>query len=349
MDRNDKILIVDDNINNIELLEAILEDDFNLETASSGKDALRIASEYQPDIVLLDIMMPDLDGYQVCRQIRQDSILENTKIIMVSAKVMLQERLAAYDAGADDYIVKPLDADELLAKVRVYFRLRRVEEMDKLKNDLLNMMCLESNNPLNSILMPLHTLIEDNESNSGNQMENINSILEGVSNLQQLFEKVLVLLALKTNKLKIDYKPEDLSTLVSNTVTKVKSLSLKKDVSIEEALPPKLFSKVDRVHMEYVLTTLLENTIKFSSANTHIDVKIVQEGMYLNLTLKSDLPENSTQCTKVQNIVGLAELQRSNLAIARYIMEKHGGSLSIEDIKGIGTDISLRLPLANAS
>ena len=173
--------------------------------------------------------------------------------------------------------------------------------------------------------------------------------MEGVSNLQQLFEKVLVLLALKTNKLQIDHKPEDLSTLVSSTVAKVKSLSLNKDVSIEEILPPKIFSKVDRVQMEYVLTTLLENTIKFCSANTHIDVKIVQEGVNLNLTLKSDHPENSSEITSVQNIDGFDELQRSNLAIARYIMEKHGGSLDIEDIKGVGTDISLRLPLVKTS
>ena len=93
MNSTDKILIVDDNHDNIEFLEAILEDDYNYKVAFSGKEALRVASQYRPDIILLDIMMPDLDGYQVCRQIRQDSTLEHAKIIMVSGKSMLKERL----------------------------------------------------------------------------------------------------------------------------------------------------------------------------------------------------------------------------------------------------------------
>ena len=345
MSVDEKILIVDDNLSNIEFLEDILED-HNYETATSGEEALQIASKYRPDIILLDIMMPGINGYTVCKMIRQDPELNHAKIIMVSAKAMLSERLEGYEAGADDYLIKPFNPDELLAKVRVYSRLRRIEEMDRLKNDLLDMLCLETNNPLNCIIAPLHKLLESDEMDHGGRNDSVDSILQGVLSLQQFFEKVLVLCALKTNQLMIEHKPEDLSDVVRDAVAKVKSVSLKKNVKIEQTIPNTVLSKIDRVQMEYVLTTLLENAIRFSTADTSIDVKITQEGVYLNLTLKSDISEETPECPTTQELNGFAELRQSSLAIARCIMEKHGGSINIEDVKGVGTDVTLRLPLA---
>ena len=342
---DDKILIVDDNLANVELLEGILEDDYNFETATSGEQAMEVAAKFQPDIILLDIMMPGIDGYQVCQMIRQDPKLNHAKIIMVSAKTMLTERLEGYEAGADDYLIKPFDSDELLAKVRVYGRLLRVEERDKLKNDLLDMLCLESNNPLNCIIKPLHNLLDNEDLDHQDRSGSVDSILQGVSNLQNFFEKVLILCALQTKNLKIEHKAQDLSAVVSEAVAKVKSFSLKKNLRIEQTIPNTALSKIDPVQMEYVLTTLLDNAIRFSSGNSSIDVKITQKGVYLNLTLKSEPIEAPTGNPAEQDINGLAELRRSNLAIARCIMEKHGGSINIEDVQGIGTDVTLQLPL----
>ncbi len=117
MQEKSKILAVDDNSINLAVIEELLGSQYNLMTVSTGVDALKVAHEFRPDLIILDIMIPGMDGYEVCRQIRKSSSLRHTKIIMVSAKAMTSERLKGYQVGTDDYLSKPFDEEELLAKV----------------------------------------------------------------------------------------------------------------------------------------------------------------------------------------------------------------------------------------
>src|SRR6185295_16004766 len=135
-----RILGVDDNPRNLDILRRTLAPEFAMATAASGEEALEVAVRLRPDLILLDIMMPGIDGYETCRRIRAIPALANTKIIMVSAKALTTERLEGYAAGANDYVVKPFDQDELMAKVRVYLKLKSVEEVDRMKSDLLDLM-----------------------------------------------------------------------------------------------------------------------------------------------------------------------------------------------------------------
>jgi CheY-like chemotaxis protein len=112
-----KILAVDDNSINLAVIEELLGSQYNLMTVSTGIDALKMAQEFRPDLIILDIMLQGMNGYEVCQQIRKSSSLRHTKIIMVSAKAMASERLKGYQVGADDYLTKPFDGEELLAKV----------------------------------------------------------------------------------------------------------------------------------------------------------------------------------------------------------------------------------------
>jgi len=121
-DQKHKILIVDDDDLNVEIIEEILDDDFEFRSASNGTEALEIAAFFLPDLILLDIMMPDIDGYEVCRQIRNNQKLSLTKIILLSAKQLVSDRLDGYRSGADDYISKPFDPEELIAKINVFLR-----------------------------------------------------------------------------------------------------------------------------------------------------------------------------------------------------------------------------------
>ncbi len=120
MNGKDKILAVDDDPNNIAILEELLSEEYNLKTAMTGERAVQVALEFQPDVILLDIMMPGIDGYEVCRQLRENELTRNAKIVMVSARAMKSERHEGFKAGADDYITKPFDGDELLAKLYIY-------------------------------------------------------------------------------------------------------------------------------------------------------------------------------------------------------------------------------------
>jgi CheY-like chemotaxis protein len=132
-----KILVVDDDPVNVDILREILEDKYSLAVARTGEEALDIATRFMPDLILLDIMMPGIDGYEVCRRIRASNWYKFTKIILVSAKAMTEERLEGYKVGADDYITKPFVEEELEAKIKVYLKLKSVEEVEKVKSEAL--------------------------------------------------------------------------------------------------------------------------------------------------------------------------------------------------------------------
>ena len=123
MEQRGRILIVDDNAINVDILRRLLCKEFDLETAASGEECLSAVPTFKPQLVLLDIMMPGMDGYEACRRIKCSAIGEFVQVILVSGKGSIAERVKGYEAQADDYIVKPFDHAELLSKVHVQFRL----------------------------------------------------------------------------------------------------------------------------------------------------------------------------------------------------------------------------------
>jgi C4-dicarboxylate-specific signal transduction histidine kinase len=127
MDNKQKVLIVDDEPRNQRIIQETLDDAFDLQFASSGEEAMAILENSAPDLVLLDIMMPGIDGYEVCKRIRGQKHLQLSKVILVSGKAMIDERLKGYSVGADDYMTKPFVPEELLAKVKVFLRLVKIE------------------------------------------------------------------------------------------------------------------------------------------------------------------------------------------------------------------------------
>jgi len=140
-----KILIVDDDENICELLRLYLnKDGFETVVASDGEKAVEYAAKYSPDLILLDIMLPGLDGWQVCREIRKTS---ETPIIMLTAKGETFDKILGLELGADDYVTKPFDAKEVIARIKAVLRrsndtdkLNQVKEVryDKLKINLTN-------------------------------------------------------------------------------------------------------------------------------------------------------------------------------------------------------------------
>jgi CheY-like chemotaxis protein len=124
MRRKIKVLAVDDNPVNLSILEEILGTEYRVEFAQSGEQAIRIASKSKPAFVLLDVMMPGMDGLETCRRLRMIGDLRDTTIVMVSAKAMPSEQAAGMKAGADDYLTKPFDEVELLETLRSHLKPR---------------------------------------------------------------------------------------------------------------------------------------------------------------------------------------------------------------------------------
>ena len=217
-----KILIVDDNQTNVAILEEMLSEEYVTQTATCGREALSVAEGFLPDIILLDIMMPDLNGYEVCSKVRENDRMKYTKVIMVSAKAMVQERLQGYEAGADDYIVKPFDQDELLAKVRVYSKLKSAEEVqealqealekdqeaEKTKSQFLANMSHEIRTPLNVIIGFTDCILEEKLSEEiRSQMQ---LVKQSGKHLLQLISDILDFSKIESEKISLEIQAFDL-------------------------------------------------------------------------------------------------------------------------------------------
>ena len=128
---NGKILIVDDDLNICELLRLyIAKEGYNVITANDGEQAVEAFNQEQPDLVLLDVMMPKMDGWQVCREIKKTS---DCPIIMLTAKSEVFDKILGLELGADDYIIKPFEAKEVIARIRAVLRRTNLSQKDKIR------------------------------------------------------------------------------------------------------------------------------------------------------------------------------------------------------------------------
>lgn len=138
-----KILVVDDDLNICELLKLYLENDgYMVFTANDGQEALNVFQNKTPDLVLLDIMLPKIDGWQVCREIRKTS---SAPIIMLTAKGETFDKVLGLELGADDYVVKPFDAKEVMARIKAVLRRTQGDtQAAETEKSLLSMTILKS-------------------------------------------------------------------------------------------------------------------------------------------------------------------------------------------------------------
>lgn len=155
MSKFTKILIVDDEPQSFEVIREVLQlyPSYEYLTATSGEQALELLEKFHPDIILLDVLMPGISGYEVCRRIRKDKNNHLAKIILISGLSKIGDKLKGYEVGADDYITKPFVEDELIAKLKVYSKLSRMEEVEHLKTTALNLLSHETRTPLNGIIL----------------------------------------------------------------------------------------------------------------------------------------------------------------------------------------------------
>ena len=116
-----KILAVDDDPTCLEIIKEALSEHYELRTASTGKEVLEIAPKFIPDLIMLDIMMPGIDGYEVCQRLREDLDFKSTPIIMVTAKTKSEEMIEGMKAGAEDYITKPFEVEDLMESIEFFF------------------------------------------------------------------------------------------------------------------------------------------------------------------------------------------------------------------------------------
>jgi signal transduction histidine kinase len=347
-----RILIVDDQPTNTVLLQEILGETYVVAIAASGEEALAMAPDFQPALILLDIMMPGIDGYETCRRIRALPPLRHTKIIMVSTKGMLSERLHGYAAGADDYISKPLDAEELLAKVRVYLRLKSAEELDQLKTDLLALLQHEVRTPLNGIITPVKMLMADASLDETERHEFLEMVHQSAVRLCTLFDKVMTLSAMKSGMWDFHHTADDLCSVVRHAVHAVVTQAATRHVQIEQQLPDSAPALLDHEQMQGAIMALLENAIRFSPphgqviirverAGEHVFLRVTDYGRGIEASILPRIFEEFTHTDVAHHTAG----HGLSLAIVQQVVQAHHGAIRVESTQGVGTTFIVQLPL----
>ena len=160
INKRGKVLVVDDEPVNLEIMQEILEADFEVVYAASGPECLEQAPDLQPGVILLDINMPGMSGYEVCQQLKQGDATKMIPVMFVSALDTLAERLAGYEVGGDDYITKPFESRELVTKVNVALKIRESLEKIKENADMAISTAMTAMNSTSELGVVLHFLRE---------------------------------------------------------------------------------------------------------------------------------------------------------------------------------------------
>jgi len=352
MHNRNKILAVDDDAVDIMTIEKLLGEHYELRTARTGERALEIAADFRPDIIFLDNMMPGLDGGQVCRQIRMDKALRHTKIIMLSGKSMVSERIEAYEAGADDYITKPFNEEELLAKIRVYLRLKSVEEMDRFKTDVLTLLSHEARTPLNNIIAPAEMLMSEDEIDAGEKKLLVEMVHSAAGRLHRFFENVMLLSSLKSGNWQFNPGQANLCDVVHEAVCEVSTKAAERKVKIEEKFEARLEVCIDSAAITRVITSILDNAIRFSPLGARVRVHVTDDDESISVSvtdwgegIEADYLPYVFEELSDPDIDHHSKGQGLSLAIARQIILNHNGTISVESEKGSGTTFTVRLPI----
>ncbi len=255
---NHRILIVDDNPTNVAIVEELLGDSYVLAVAQDGEQALEMVPQFNPDLVLLDIMMPGIDGYEVCRRLRRDPNYRFVKIVLVSAKAMTDERLRGYEVGADDYVTKPFVAEELQAKVRVFLRLQSAEEMNHLSQQLDTVDAIDSFLPISNIKTALRKL--ESEASDERRRALVTQGLEHCARLQHQHQQRRRLFRARAGQISAKLEETDTGYVIEKVISALNDYATRHNVLL---VPPQRREQViaDATLLEEVISTLLRGAI----------------------------------------------------------------------------------------
>ncbi len=340
--QRNRILLVDDDPTNLAILENIFEDQqYSLHSVRSGVAALEAAREFQPDVILLDVMMPELDGYEVCRRLCQDKQLRFTKKILVSARAMLNDRLKGYQYGADDYITKPFDEKELLAKVKVFLNLKFTEEVELLERRLLSILAHEMRPSLMDIVN-YATLLRKSVGIKEDERRYVNHIQAAGNHLMGLSQKALLLNEIKEG-MSLHRREESLDYLLNRVVKSLDAKTLVKEVSWRLETRCSRVCVFDLWMMENALRFLLEKILDQVALGGEVTIDVDEKDKECRVVITAGLEEE-----RDNNDSGTGRFEEDDLsvAVARGILQLHGGRLQRWRDSSGGRGFLVSLPVA---
>lgn len=364
-----KILIVDDDRLNIRILGGILKNQgYKLADADSGERALEVYAQSKPDLVLLDVMMPGINGFETCRTLKRLYADDCAPIIFITAKNESDDVVEGLSAGGVDYLPKPFQAREVLARIRTHLNSQLLAEQQKslveqlsradaAKNRFLGMAAHDLRGPLASI-RGLAEFLRDGVVGdlTADQLDLVNTIHGASQSMLRMVNELLDVATIESGELKIDPEKHNLAELIEKSVYLANIEAAKKNTRISFAapeVPP--YPSIDSAKIQQVVDNLLSNAAKYSPPGSSITVELRRDSDVCIFGVKDQgpgIPENerdklfkdfgrlSVKPTGGEKSTGLG------LAICRKIVEAHRGTILAENLPGGGAEFRVSLPLS---
>jgi signal transduction histidine kinase len=378
------ILVVDDTLENLRLLASMLNGQgYEVRPVNGGKQALQAIERDPPDLILLDINMPEMDGYEVCRRLRKQPGCSDIPVIFLTALTETDCRVNAFNVGGVDYITKPFQLDEVYARIRTHLRLRRLQAeleernrtlqesnerlraLEKLRDDLIHMVVHDMRSPLSNILIMLEMLASDlPEDAPGRMHKDVAVARTSTRELVEMARQLLDINRMEQRSLPLDLGPHGLFALIDQSLAEMSHLARVSSVRLEQSGGDQTVL-CDEAIVRRILNNLLSNGIKHapreSAVVIHTErygehcarISVVDQGQGIPEEFRSRIFQKFEQVearrTKKYHSVGLG------LAFCRLATEAHGGQIGVNGsservIEGPGAEQGTRfwftLPLA---
>ena len=364
-----KVLIVDDDRLNIRVLNGILKGDgYVLAEADSGENALAIYPNFRPDLVLLDVMLPGIDGFETCRRLKAEHGANSAPVIFITAKSESDDVVEGLTAGGVDYLPKPFKPKEVVARVRTHLqnqilseqRAMLVEQLRKAneaKNRFLGMAAHDLRNPLSSIRGIAEFLREGAVGQlTREQIELVDTIHGASQSMLDMVNELLDVATIEAGELKVRPELHDLAKLLAKSAAAMGREASKKQTSVVFDPPAEPVNlTIDPAKIRQVADNLLSNAIKYSppgstirafvthhAANRTCSFSVRDEGPGIPENerdkLFQDFGQLSSKPTAGEKSTGLG------LAICRKIVEAHRGTIVAENLPNRGCEFRVTLP-----
>ena len=355
-----RILVVDDISKNLQVVGTILRNEgYHVMPATSGLQALERVSAQPPDLILLDLMMPEMDGLEVCSRLKADPLTHQIPVIFLTASNEMEHLMKGFEAGAVDYITKPFNAPELLARVRTHLELKhareRLREMNEEKNEFMGIAAHDLRNPLSAIQGYAEMIIEDAQSLAHRDLEgNGQRIREAAKRMTEMVQNFLDANRIERGELKLNMAISDLSPLLQSVLETQSPHATAKGQMIQLELPPTPTLALADVSITFqVFENLVSNAVKYSPPGKKIFVRLKAEAGVVRFEVEDQGPGLSKEDQK--KLFGkFARLSAKptggehstglGLSIVKRLVEAMNGKVWCESELGMGAKFIVTIP-----
>ncbi|MBI2619718.1 MAG: hybrid sensor histidine kinase/response regulator [Ignavibacteriales bacterium] len=366
------ILVVDDTEDNLDLLEfALKRKPVEMLRANSGKECLTIAREKQPDVILLDIQMPEMDGFETLKHLRASQETAKIPVIFLTAQRKDPGSIeAGLMMGADEYLTKPIDTDELLVRTKTLVQLKRMEaELERTKADFMAMLVHDLRSPLagiKDVIEFIRELERGDRNLTPDHFTLLSASQESAERLLQLINNLLDISKFEAGKITLHKESVSLPQLVERVAKQMDFQFRQKEISLDLKVDSDLpHVQADGGKVGQVFMNLLSNALKFSNSGGHVEVaakqatektaglndahkvvvvSVTDSGMGIPAEEIPNIFQRYKQASTAKRVrqkgTGLG------LAICKLIVEAHGGSIKVESQPGKSTTFQFTLPIA---